>query len=162
MPHADLFDLRLVDRQTGGALFAAAEYCYGGGTISGGADMNSKLVRVIGALGVLWNAGGVFAYLDHVGATGGEPGTALPALITAAFATSAFAGLAGSLGHALLQRWAAPVLWLSFAAAVVTWGWVFAYGREGEVPLGVAVIVGALLLAVVASRATRARAVSTD
>ena len=120
--------------------------------------MNSKVVRVIGVLGILWNAGGVYAYLDHVGA-GGEPGTAMPALITAAFATAAFAGLAGSVGLALLQRWAAPVLWLSFAAAVVNWGWVFAYGREGEVPLGVAVIAGALLLAVVASRATGARGV---
>jgi hypothetical protein len=120
--------------------------------------MNSKVARAIGVLGALWSAGGVFAYLDHVGAIGGEPGTAMPALITAAFATATFGGLAGSVGLALLQRWAAPVLWLSFAAAVVNWGWVFAYGRAGEVPLGIAVIAAALLLAVVASRAPGARA----
>ena len=124
--------------------------------------MNSTVARVIGALGVLWNAGGVFAYLSHVGALGGEPGTQLPALITAAFATSAFAGLAGSVGLTLLQRWSVPVLWLSFAAAVVNWGWVFANRPEGEVPLGVAVIGGALLLAVVASRATGARAANAN
>ena len=123
--------------------------------------MNSKIVRLIGALGILWNMTGVGAYLAHVGMFGPEasaspPGeAAMPAAIIAAFATAVFSGVAGSVGLALLKRWAAPVLWLSFDASVINWGWVFGYGDAGERPLGVAVTVIALALAIVASRTER-------
>lgn len=120
--------------------------------------MNSKLIRTVGVAAILWNAGGVMAYLGHVGALGGEPGPAMPLLVTAAFATSTWAGLAGSIGLALLQRWAAPLLWVSFVAAVVNWVWVFLYGRDGEAPLGVAVMVVGLLLALLAGRYLPGRA----
>ena len=123
--------------------------------------MNGKLVRIVGVLGILWNAGGVWAYLSHVGAVGGAPGPEMPVLVTAAFATACFAGLAGSVGLALLKRWAVPLLWLSFVGAVVNWGWVFLYGREGEVPLGLSVIGIALALALIASRAPRETPVRT-
>lgn len=120
--------------------------------------MNGKIARIVGALGILWNFVGVGSYLAHVGLFGGEAaapapgGAAMPAAITAAFAIAVFSGLAGSLGLALLKRWAAPLLWLCFAASAINWAWVFGYGDAGEVPLGISVIVISLLLAVVASR----------
>jgi hypothetical protein len=126
--------------------------------------MNSKTVRIIGASGILWNLIGVGSYLAHVGMFGPEaaappPGAApMPDAITAAFAIAVFSGLAGSVGLALLKRWAGPVLWLSFVASVIDWVWVLGYGT-GSVPLGVAVIVISLLLAIVASR-LRPRAAS--
>ncbi len=126
--------------------------------------MNSKTVRVIGALGILWNLMGVGSYLGHVGMFGAEaaappPGApAMPAATTAAFAIAVFSGVAGSIGLALLKRWAAPVLWLSFATSLVDWAWVLAYSEAASVPLGISVIVLSLLLAIVASRPRRQRA----
>ena len=123
--------------------------------------MNSRTVRIIGALGILWNLIGVGSYLAHVGLFGPEaaappPGAApMPDAITAAFAIAVFGGLAGSVGLALLKRWAAPVLWLSFVASVIDWAWVLGYGNAGELPLGMAVIVISLALAIVASRSSR-------
>ena len=125
--------------------------------------MNSKAVRTIGALGVLWNLIGVGSYLAHVGTFGPEaaappPGAApMPDAITAAFAIAVFSGLAGSIGLLLLKRWAGPMLWLSFVASVIDWVWVLGYGG-GSVPLGIAVMVIALALAIVASRLPRATA----
>lgn len=120
--------------------------------------MTATVMRIIGVLGILWNAGGVAAYLGHVGALGGAPGPAMPAIVTAAFATAGLAGLAGSLGLALLKRWASPLLWLSFAAAVVNWGWVFLYGRGGELALGLSVLAIALVLAILSGRLPKATA----
>ena len=123
--------------------------------------MTGRTVRIIGAFGILWNLIGVVSYLAHVGMFGPEaaappPGAAaMPDAITAAFAIAVFSGLACSIGLRLLKRWAAPVLWLSFAASVIVWVWVLGFSGAGQVPLGVAVIVISLLLAMVASRAPR-------
>lgn len=117
--------------------------------------MSDRIVRMIGVLGMLWSLGGVAAYLGHVGVFGGEPGPAMPTIVTAAFATSTFAGVIGSIGLALLHRWAAPVLWLGFAAALINWGWVFLYGRGGELALGLSVIVICFALAMIATKARR-------
>lgn len=122
--------------------------------------MGNRTARIVGILGIAWNLIGVASYLAHVGVFGPEaaapPGTpAMPPAITAAFAIAVFGGVAGSLGLALLARWAAPVLWLSFVASVIDWGWVFLYSGAASVPLGVAVLVIALVLAVVASRVGR-------
>ncbi len=116
--------------------------------------MNSKTVRIVGVLGILWNLIGVGSYLAHVGLFGAQaatppPGAApMPDAITAAFAIAVFSGLAGSIGLTLLKRWAGPMLWLSFVASVIDWVWVLGYGA-GEIPLGIAVIVIALALAIV-------------
>ena len=126
--------------------------------------MSSRIVRIIGVLGILWSLVGVGSYLAHVGLFGAEaaappPGvTPMPDAITAAFAIAVFSGVAGSIGLALLKRWAAPVLWLSFIASAIDWGWVLAYGNAGELPLGIAVMVISLILAIVATRLRRAAA----
>ena len=119
--------------------------------------MSTRTIRIVGVLGVLWNLVGVASYLAHTGLFGAEaaappPGSApMPPLITAAFAIAVFAGVAGSAGLAMLRSWAAPVLWLSFVASVIDWGWVIGFSGAGVVPLGVAVVVIALGLAVLAS-----------
>jgi len=122
--------------------------------------MNSKVVRIIGALGALFNLEGVHAYLRHAGVVGAaapaEAGPAMPAFVTAAFAIAVFAGVIGSIGLLLLKSWARPVLWLAFVATLVNWGWVFAYSPAASLPLGVAVIVVQLILVVVAERSRRA------
>lgn len=124
--------------------------------------MSPTTVRVIGFLAVLWNLVGVASYLAHAGMFGDaarppEGSVAMPAAVTAAFAIAVFAGVLGSLGLALLKSWAKPVLWLSFAATLVNWGWVFLYSDVASIPLGVAVLVIALALVLIAGRAPLAR-----
>lgn len=126
--------------------------------------MNSRTVRIIAIIGILWNMGGVASYLAHVGVFGPEaaatpPGAPpMPVAITAAFAIAVFGGVIGSLGLALLKTWAKPVLWIAFVGAVIDWVWVLGFSIGGEVPLGVAVIVISLGLAIVAGKAPLARA----
>lgn len=126
--------------------------------------MNSRTVRIIAIIGILWNMVGVASYLAHVGVFGPEaaatpPGApSMPVAITAAFAIAVFGGVIGSLGLALLKPWAKPVLWIAFVGAVIDWVWVLGFSIGGEVPLGVAVIVISLGLAIVAGKAPLARA----
>ena len=121
--------------------------------------MTSKTVRIVGIIGILWNLIGVASYLAHVGLFGPEAAATpsgapiMPAAITAAFAIAVFAGLAGSVGLAMLKSWAKPILWLSFVGSVIDWVWVLGFSVGGQVPLGIAVIVISLGLALVAGRA---------
>jgi hypothetical protein len=125
--------------------------------------MNSKTIRFTGALGIGWNLIGVASYLAHVGVFGAQaaatpPGAPpMPAYITAAFAIAVFSGVAGSIGLAMLKSWDRPMLWLSFVTSVTNWIWVFMYGIGASIPLGVAVIVISLGLAVVAGRVSLAK-----
>ncbi|WP_373476038.1 hypothetical protein [Sphingorhabdus sp.] len=122
--------------------------------------MNSRTVRIIGIIGILWNLVGVASYLAHVGMFGPEaaatpPGSPpMPIYITAAFAIAVFGGVLGSAGLAIFKSWAKPVLWLAFVTSVINWTWVFMYGVGASMPLGVSVIAISLGLAVVASRAS--------
>lgn len=122
--------------------------------------MNSKTVRIISIIGILWNMAGVASYLAHVGVFGPEaaatpPGAPqMPDVITAAFAIAVFGGVLGSFALAMLRSWARPILWLSFIGGVIDWIWVLGFSIGGELPLGIAVILISLGLALVASRAT--------
>lgn len=125
--------------------------------------MNSKTVRIIGIIGILWSLVGVTSYLAHVGLFGPEaaatpPGAPLmPLAITAAFAIAVFGGVVGSIGLAMLKSWAKPILWISFVGSVIDWVWVLGFSVGGQVPLGIAVIVISLGLALVAGRAPLVR-----
>ncbi len=124
--------------------------------------MSPTTVRLIGVVAIIWNLMGVASYLAHVGLFGDaarppEGDAEMPMLITAAYAIGVFGAVIGSVGLAMLKSWAKPLLWLSFAALVIDWGWVFMYSGAGSIPLGAAVLVIALALALVAGRAPRAR-----
>ena len=124
--------------------------------------------RAVAVLAVLWNAMGVFMYLHSVGVFG-DPMTdlsdaeraaaeSLPTLITAAFAIGTFTGLLGSVGLALLRRWAWPALLLSAVALLVLEGWIlFLSGHRAAFGLAipVTVAVAAVLLAWLAHHALR-------
>ena len=123
--------------------------------------MNAKLKRGFGVGGVLWNLVGVSTYLTYVGLLGAEGagpppgGKALPAVIHACYAIGVFGGVIGSIGLALLRPWAATLLWIAFVAIAIDWGWVFSYSGQPSVPLGIAVVTIALMLALVSGRPSR-------
>jgi hypothetical protein len=118
-----------------------------------------KWVRAVGVLATLWNAIGVLNYLAHVGviSIGGPPpgDVTMPAAVTACFAVGVFAGVAGSIGLAMLARWARPLLWLSWLGTVIDWIWVFGWSGSASVPLGITVLLLATLFAIVAEWAAR-------
>jgi hypothetical protein len=114
---------------------------------------NLKWVRIVGIFAALWNAAGIFSYLQHVGVIGDGatlPGAVeMPAAVTACFAVGVFGGVAGSIGLAMLARWARPLLWLSWIGTVIDWAWVFGWSGSASMPLGVTVLLIATMLALI-------------
>lgn len=122
--------------------------------------------RVAAVIAILWNAFGVAMYLSSVGVFG-DPmvgmtdaeraaAASIPAWITGAFAIGTFAGLIGSVGLLLSQRWALPVLIVSLLALLVLEGWiVFFSGALQQFGIAVPIMVslGAILLAWLATHA---------
>jgi uncharacterized membrane protein len=121
--------------------------------------MNTPVwIRIVGALGIAWNALGVISYLAFVGIMAPmepQPEVAMPMLVHAGYAVGVFGAVLGCLGLALAKRWATPVLWLSFIGLVIDWGWVFTATSQGSVPLGAAVLVVSLALALLANHAAK-------
>ena len=85
--------------------------------------------RLLSLLGLLWNAFGVYKYLQSVGMLG-DPlagldeahralAESVPAWVTGAFAVAVFAGLVGSLVMVAGKRLASPLLLLSLLAVIV-------------------------------------------
>lgn len=92
-------------------------------------------VRIVGALGLLWNAIGVYFYLDRVGIVGdaaaaGMDGS-MPSWFTAAFAVSVFGGLIGCVGLLMLKGWSRLLLALSLLAILAQDYAVFNAGATG-------------------------------
>ena len=94
--------------------------------------MNSKVVRIIGALGALFNLEGVHAYLRHAGVVGAtapaEAGPAMPAFVTAAFAIA-------RVGVASKPRWATRPIAASMIAERRSSADMRVVDIEGECPL---------------------------
>jgi hypothetical protein len=89
--------------------------------------------RIVAILALVWNAFGVFSYLQYVYMSD-EAIAALPpeqqamyadfpAWVTGAFAIAVFAGVIGALGLVLRKKWAMPVLALSLGAIVIQMGY---------------------------------------
>jgi hypothetical protein len=85
-------------------------------------------LRIVAALGLLWNLVGVYAYLQTVHVLPPGPGMAMeemPAWVTGAFAIAVFGGTLGSLGLLLLKSWSKLLLLLSFVALIAQDVWAF-------------------------------------
>lgn len=86
-------------------------------------------VRIVGALGVVWNLIGVYFYLVLVGMVAGTGGAGMPGTpswVTGAMAISVFAGVLGSLGLLMLKGWSRLLLALSLLAVIAQDVWLFA------------------------------------
>ena len=92
-------------------------------------------LRIVAALGVLWNGYGCFAYLQTVGAVGGgDPSmtsAGLPAWVIGAFAISVLSGTLGSLGFLMLKRWATALLLVSLLCVLANDVWAFVLSPAG-------------------------------
>ena len=93
-------------------------------------------LRIVAALGLLWNLFGCYAYLQTVGALpGGDPAMSsagLPAWVVGCFAISVFSGALGSLGLLLLKRWAVALLLLSLLCLLGNDLWAFVLSGEPQ------------------------------
>jgi hypothetical protein len=113
-------------------------------------------LRIVGFVALLWNLIGVAFYLGEVGMLGGafvppDPRIEMPNWVTAAYAIGVFGGALGSLGLALLRKWALSLLWISLIALIVDWGWVMFASGAGIQPLGIVVVIVAAVLVWLAS-----------
>jgi hypothetical protein len=109
-------------------------------------------LRIVAALGLLWNLYGVYEYLRSVGVVAGaDPAmaaTAMPTWVVGAFAIAVFAGALGSLGLLLLARWSKWLLGLSLIAVLAQDIWAFALsGIQPAEGMGIAAAI--VLVAIV-------------
>jgi hypothetical protein len=89
---------------------------------------------MLSVLAVVWSLAGISAYLLHVSSDAArvQPSfggalpvpAAMPAWVTAAYAVSVFASLAGSIGLLLRKRWARALLNVSLIAVAAQLGWI--------------------------------------
>jgi hypothetical protein len=95
-------------------------------------------LRIVAALGLLWNLYGVYMYLMTVGVVGGgdaDAAGAMPAWVTGAFAIAVFGGALGCIGLLLLKRWSKLLLLLSLLAVLAMDLWMFVLsGLGGTMP----------------------------
>jgi len=120
-------------------------------------------LRLVAALGLLWNLYGVYNYLMTVGVVGGgnaAAADAMPAWVTGAFAVAVFAGVLGCVGLAMLKRWSKLLLLISLLGVIAMDVWLFALSGAGmpagaEMGVTIAVVVVAVLLVWLANSADK-------
>jgi hypothetical protein len=92
-------------------------------------------LRIVAALGLIWNLIGVYFYLVSVGMlAGGDPSMSAataPSWVTGAFAVAVFGGAFGCLVLLMLKRLATWLLLLSLLAVVAHDVWVFVMRTGG-------------------------------
>jgi hypothetical protein len=113
-------------------------------------------LRIVAALGLVWNLFGIYQYLMTVGMVEGMDAAAadsMPAWVTGAFAVAVFGGALGCLGLLMLKRWSKLLLLLSLLGVIAMDVWMFALSGLGSTMAGaemgvtIAVLVIAVLLA---------------
>lgn len=112
-------------------------------------------LRIVAALGLLWNLYGVYNYLMTVGVVGGADAAAagaMPVWVTGAFAIAVFGGALGCLGLLMLKRWSKLLLLVSLLCVLAMDLWMFVLSGAGgsmagaEMGITIAVVVVAVLL----------------
>lgn len=121
-------------------------------------------VRIVAALGLVWNLFGVYQYLMTVGVVAGADAAAvaaMPTWVTGAFAVAVFGGALGCLGLLMLKRWSKLLLLLSLLAVLAMDVWMFVLSGLGgtmpsaEMAVTAAVVIIAVLLVWLAYSADR-------
>jgi hypothetical protein len=112
-------------------------------------------LRIVAALGLLWNCFGIYQYLLTVGVFAGADAAAVsaePAWATGAFAIAVFGGALGCLGLLMLKRWSKLLLLVSLIGVLAMDLWLFVLsGLRAAMPpeekgVQIAVVVVALFL----------------
>jgi hypothetical protein len=121
-------------------------------------------LRIVAAVGLLWNLYGVYMYLMTVGVVPGADAAAagaMPAWVTGSFAIAVFGGTLGCIGLLMLKRWAKLLLLLSLLGVLAMDLWMFVLSGMGataapaEMGVTAAVVVVAILLVWLAYSADR-------
>ena len=112
-------------------------------------------LRIVAALGLVWNLFGVYQYLMTVGVVAGADAAsvaAMPAWVTGAFAVAVFGGTLGCLGLLMLKGWSKLLLLVSLLGVLAMDVWMFAPSGLGgtmanaEMAVTACVLVIAVLL----------------
>jgi hypothetical protein len=127
---------------------------------TGTAEPANAGFRVIVAIALVWNAIGAAFFLGQVGVLGGPftppPGQpAMPGWVTVAYAVGVWGSVIALIGLLMRRRWSRPLLWIALLALCADFGWVFFASGAGVQPLGVVVLIIALMLALFGDRAAR-------
>jgi hypothetical protein len=121
-------------------------------------------LRIVAALGLVWNLFGIYNYLMTVGMVEGMDAAAadsMPAWVTGAFAIAVFGGALGCVGLLMLKRWSKLLLLLSLLGVIAMDVWMFALSGLSSTMAGpemgvtIAVLMIAVLLAWLAHDADR-------
>jgi hypothetical protein len=121
-------------------------------------------IRIVAALGLLWNLFGAYQYLMTVGVVAGADeaaAAAMPAWVTGAFAVAVFGGALGCLGLLMLKGWSRLMLLASLLGVSAMDAWIFLLTDNGRAMAGpelgvtIAVLVVAILLVGLANWAGR-------
>ena len=118
---------------------------------------------VVSILALLWELGGVYAYLTQVTMTAADLSAlpegqrtlfgTMPPWVTGAYAIAVFGGSLAAIGLLLRKAWARPLFLVSLVALLFQFGWVFgamhAYQLVGpsSVPLPATVILLGIVFA---------------
>jgi hypothetical protein len=121
-------------------------------------------LRIVAAVGLLWNLFGVYQYLMTVGVVAGADAaavSAMPAWVTGAFAIAVFGGALGCVGLLMLKRWSKLLLLVSLLGVLAMDLWMFvlsglgATAAAGEMGVTAAVVVVAVFFVWLAYSADR-------
>ena len=112
-------------------------------------------LRIVAALGLVWNLFGVYQYLMTVGVVAGADAAAvaaMPAWVTGAFAVAVFGGALGCVGLLMLKGWSKLLLLVSLLGVLAMDVWMFVLSGLGstmppaEMAVTACVVVIAVLL----------------
>jgi len=111
---------------------------------------------IVAAIGLVWNAMGVNAYLQQAYDTESyramytpeklEVAANMPAWLTAAFAIAVFSGALGCIALLLRKSIANSLLLLSLVAVIVQMGYLITQGHADNMIMTIMIIVFAILL----------------
>ena len=108
-------------------------------------------LRIVAALGLVWNLFGVYQYLMTVGVVAGADAAsvaAMPPWVTGAFAVAVFGGTLGCLGLLMLKSWSKLLLLVSLLGVLAMDVWMFVLSGLGGTMLNAEMAVTACVVVI--------------